>query len=662
MTETSYVIGIDTGGTYTDAAVIDLGQHRILASAKAITTKGDLAIGVIEAMVAATAQVVGFVPSRVRMVSVSTTLATNAVVEGHGGTVGLVLVGFDAAMEVRSGLGKAFPTMPILRLAGGHDHTGAEVSKLDLAPLKPWLSGLAQDVSAYAVVASFAVRNGAHEVALGEALAKATGKPVTLSHHLANALDAPRRAQTAVLNARLISRIADLKKAVEAAMTQQKLLCPLMFVKGDGSLAKADIVAARPIETVLSGPAASLVGAQWLSGLDNFIMSDMGGTTTDVGLLIDGRPQVAEQGAEVGGWRTMVKAIDVKTVGLGGDSEVHLGAGGAIDLGPERALPISLLAARHSELVRMLELDLAETTGGSQLGKFLVLPFGASAGSVATALTLKESEVLAQVSAVPVPLRKVAMGTAAARAVASLRKKGLIQFCALTPSDAAHVMGLQDNWNATAARLATALALRFRDMKVADDAALQKLAGEVWNAAVAKTARVILDQAFGTSLNNALIDAVATAAGQVGYVNVQLSPRMPIVAVGGPVRIYYPEVGKRLCCEVIFTPHCDVANAVGAAAGLVACKVVVQVDGDGNGLFRVTGRGPVLSFTSGAEALEKAIALAENAALAMARAQGTQNAKVKREISKHYLPDAKNENGLLSAVIVAEARGLPHGF
>lgn len=660
MTETSYVIGIDTGGTYTDAVVIDLGLHRILASAKAITTKGDLSVGVIEAMAAATAKVQGFMAARVQMVSVSTTLATNAVVEGHGGAVGLVLVGFDAAMEQRSGLAKAFPTMPILHVAGGHDHNGAEIAKLDIAALGNWLSGVAQSVSAFAVVASFAVRNGAHETALGEALIKATGKPVTLSHHLASALDAPRRAQTAVLNARLVSRIADLKKAVEVAMAQQQLVCALMFVKGDGSLAKAEIVVARPIETVLSGPAASLVGAQWLSGRENFIMSDMGGTTTDVGILMDGRPQVAEQGAEVGGWRTMVKAIDVKTVGLGGDSDVHLGLHGEIELGPERALPIALLAQRFPNLVEMLRADLAETTGGSQLGKFLVLPFGAHSASKVGALTPKEADVLSEVSAVPIPLRKVAIGTAAARAVATLRKKGLVQFCSFTPSDAAHVMGLQNNWNSEAARLAAALLWRFRTMKAADEAALQKLATEVWNAAVEKSVRIILDQAFGVSHNNALTDAVAKGESRVGHVDVRLSPNMPIVAVGGPVRIYYPEVARRLNCEAIFTPHCDVANAVGAAAGLVACKAVVQVDGDGGGLFRVTGQGPVLTFTSGAEAVAGAIQLAETAALAMAQAQGAHNARVKHEISKHFLPDAKDDNGLLSAQVVAEARALPH--
>ena len=121
MTGSSYIIGIDTGGTYTDAVVIDAGNHSLLASAKAITTKGDLSVGVIEAMDLAIGRVPHFQSSAVQMVSVSTTLATNAVVEGHGGAVGLLLAGFDERMLKRSGLEAAFPSMPILRMAGGHD-------------------------------------------------------------------------------------------------------------------------------------------------------------------------------------------------------------------------------------------------------------------------------------------------------------------------------------------------------------------------------------------------------------------------------------------------------------------------------------------------------------------------------------------------------------
>ncbi|MCB2030870.1 MAG: hydantoinase/oxoprolinase family protein, partial [Rhodoferax sp.] len=268
--------------------------------------------------------------------SVSTTLATNAVVEGHGSPVAIVLVGFDDRMVERTGIAQAFPGLPVIRIDGGHDHNGEVVRALDLQALQQALETVGPSVDAFAVASTFAVRNAAHEQAVREHIVAATGKPVTVSSELSSKLDAPRRALTAALNARLIGRVSTLIDAVHRAMAQWQIQCPLMIVKGDGTLALAETVARRPIETVLSGPAASLVGAQWLSGLRSFILSDMGGTTTDLGILQDGRPRVSEQGAEVGGWRTMVRAIDVRTIGLGGDSEIHIGANGRLAVGPQR--------------------------------------------------------------------------------------------------------------------------------------------------------------------------------------------------------------------------------------------------------------------------------------------------------------------------------------
>ena len=117
-------------------------------------------------------------------------------------------------------------------------------------------------------------------------------------------------------------------------MERLDIAAPLMITRGDGTLALAEQVAFRPIETVLSGPAASRVGAASLSGLKDFILADMGGTTTDLGILQNGRPIVSEAGAEIGGWRTMVRAIDVRTVGLGGDSQVGFAVNGAMAIGP----------------------------------------------------------------------------------------------------------------------------------------------------------------------------------------------------------------------------------------------------------------------------------------------------------------------------------------
>jgi N-methylhydantoinase A/oxoprolinase/acetone carboxylase beta subunit len=660
-TSKSIIIGIDTGGTYTDAVVIARDEQRILASAKSITTKGDLAIGVGLAMREAVASLKGQVaPKDISLVSISTTLATNAVVEGHGGAAAIVLIGFDDKMVERTGIAAAFPDMPLIRVKGGHDHNGDEVAKLDVATLRPDLEALKGKVGAVAIASTFAVRNNAHEMAAKDMVNDTLGLPVTLSSELSSALDAPRRALTSVLNARLIGHIARLISAVKRAMQELNIACPLMIMKGDGALTSAEGVLQRPIETILSGPAASLVGAKWLSGLDDFIMSDMGGTTTDVGILEQGRPLVAPHGAEVGGWRTMVKAIDVKTIGLGGDSEIAIGTNGRIDVGPQRTVPLSLLAQRVPETIALLEADLSDNDGASMHGRFVVLPFGKDDRPPPQGLSSREAEVLAQVSEFPIALRKLAVSSAAQRAIAALRRKGLIQLCGFTPSDAAHVLNLQANWKAEAAILGAKLLCRFRTMKLPDDAELKAFCTEVWSATVTKSARIIIDTALGdVKDSHSMLEAICEGRGSIGRAKISIAPAMPIVAVGGPVKVYYDEVARRLNCPVVFAPFCDVANAVGAAAALVAERVAITVDGDGSGLFRVHGAGAVKQFGSGRQALAFAEATAREHAAKSAAERGLASPRIEVEIVKSYMPEARDEDGLLTATVTAEAMGRP---
>lgn len=661
MKQTSYIIGIDTGGTYTDAVVIERDSHRILASAKSITTKGDLAVGVGFAMGEAVAALKGAVAAKdIQLVSISTTLATNAVVEGHGGAAAVVLIGFDDKMVERTGIAAAFPDMPLIRIAGGHDHNGDVAEKLDVVKLREDLLKLKGRVGAVAIAASFAVRNNAHETAARDIVVEMLDLPVTLSSELSSALDAPRRALTSVLNARLVGHIARLIGAVKRAMAGHGISCPLMIMKGDGALASADSVVNRPIETILSGPAASLVGAKWLSGLHDFIMSDMGGTTTDVGILEKGKPLVAPQGAEVGGWRTMVKAIDVKTIGLGGDSEIAIGTNGKIEVGPQRAVPLSLIASRRPEVMVLLEADLADNEGASLHGRFLVLPFGKDDRPPPDGLNAREAEILAMVSDVPLPLRRVAVSTAAHRAIASLRRKGLVQLCGFTPSDAAHVLKLQSNWSSDAAVLGARLMARFRTMKLLEGADLDGFCREVWSAAVTKSARIIIETALGPIPDgNTLLEAVCEGRSGVGRTKVSITPAMPIVAVGGPVRVYYDEVARRLGTNVVFAPFCDVANAVGAASALVVDRVVVSVEGDGVGTFRVYGGGGNEMFGSGRLALSRAVELARELALEQALSCGAFQPTVDLSIEKNLMPEARDDEGLLTASVTAEAIGRP---
>ena len=664
MSHSSYLIGVDTGGTYTDCAIIEARGHKVVARAKAITTKGDLAIGVSEAINQAVAQLpAGLAPQDIGLVSVSTTLATNAVVEGHGSPVAVVLVGFDDRMAERTGIASAFPGLPIIRIAGGHDHNGAPAQPLDLQALQQALDTVSASVDAFAVASTFAVRNAAHEQAVRDHIVAATGKPVTLSSELSSALDAPRRALTAALNARLIARVSTLIDAVQRAMAQLQIECPLMIVKGDGTLALAESVATRPIETVLSGPAASLVGAQWMSGLQSFILSDMGGTTTDLGVLQDGRPRITEQGAEVGGWRTMVRAIDVRTIGLGGDSEIHIGANGRLSVGPQRIVPVALLGARYPQVMALLEADLADVQGGSALhGHFVLLPFGARAGAATIELQPREREMLAQVTEQPQSLRKLARSFGAQRILMALKRKGLVQIGGLTPSDAAHVLGLQHNWSTPAAMMAAQLGCRLRDMKFPTPERTQQFARDIWSETVRLSARAILDTAVGEHLDeNKLVQAVCAGDGMLGLARISVTPSIPVVAVGGPVGVFYGEVGRRLGCQIVFPEHADVANAIGAATGVVAQTVAVHVAGDGSGLFVMHSPAGTRQFTDPAEAIEAAMTRARQAATDAVLAMGAVRPQVRMLIRKQLLPNATSDAGLLEAVVTAEAVGRPNG-
>jgi len=661
VTSQSYMIGVDTGGTYTDAAVIEAAGHKVIASAKALTTKGDLAIGVSEAIMKAIAALPqGLAPGDISLVSVSTTLATNAVVEGHGSPVGVILIGFDAQMAERTGIAKAFPGMPIALIAGGHDHNGDERTKLDLQALERSAAEFDAKVDAFAVAGAFAVRNPAHETAAREAITRQTGKPVTISSELSSALDAPRRALTAALNARLISRISRLIEAVNRAMKQLGIACPLMIVKGDGTLALAETVALRPIETVMSGPAASLVGARWLSGLDSFIMSDMGGTTTDLGVVVEGRLQIADEGAEIGGWRTMVKAADVRTVGLGGDSEVQIGMNGSLTVGPGRIVPLALIGSRFPETIDLLAADLADTEGGSMHGKFVLRPFGSGPKEDSVELSPREREIMEMVSDRPRSIRKIAVSSGAQRSLAGLRRKGLVQLCGFTPSDAAHVLDMQDNWSKAAAVLGAQLCARFRDMKAASPERARDFAQDVWNETVRLSARAVIGSALGGARQEAdLVNAVCRGEPRIGFARIGISPEFPVVAVGGPVKIYYGEVGRRLACEVAFPEFCAVANAVGAATGVIARTIAISIEGDGNGVFRAHGPNGVEQFTAGAAALEWASKIAADSASEAVRAMGATAIEVRLDVRKHLLPDAVDDNGLLEAVVTAEAIGRP---
>jgi N-methylhydantoinase A/oxoprolinase/acetone carboxylase beta subunit len=262
----------------------------------------------------------------------------------------------------------------------------------------------------------------------------------------------------------------------------------------------------------------------------------------------------------------------------------------------------------------------------------------------------------------PKPYGKLAISTGAARVLAGLARKGLVQTACFTPSDAAHVLGLQANWNREAAVLGARLLYRAQAMRNPDLAGAEAISGEVWRETVRLSAHAVLAAALDQPLTRTdkpdpLLDAIADGRGRIGLVKLAAVPQTPVVAVGGPAKVFYDEVAKRLACEVVYPGHFDVANAVGAATGAVVGRAVAEVSGDGSGLFLVYTGGSVSRFTSGSRALAQAEETVRAQALAQARAMGAGHIDVTVQRHVTMLPDSVNDDGVSHARIEAEAIG-----
>lgn len=322
------VLGIDTGGTYTDGVIVERETGRVLQTAKALTTQDELTVGMENCMRA--------LPfdqwEQIGMVGLSTTLATNAIVEKKGCRVGLLLLGARPKGSL--------PAEECIELGARVDIRGGVRERLDETELHAALLHLRGRCDAVAVSGYASVRNPEQEKQAACAAETLLGVPVVCGHELTGKLGFYERTVTAVLNARLIPVIQKLITTVHWVMNRFAINAPVMIVRGDGSLMRADYAMERPVETVLSGPAASVIGARFLSGRQDCAVVDMGGTTTDVACLRGGVCEISDEGAILAGWKTRVRALQICTFGLGGDSRIAVDADGTVKIGPERIVPL----------------------------------------------------------------------------------------------------------------------------------------------------------------------------------------------------------------------------------------------------------------------------------------------------------------------------------
>ncbi len=666
----TYFLGIDTGGTFTDAVLIDANK-RIAASAKSLTTRFDLALGIAASLDKLPADLLALVG----LVSLSTTLTTNSVVEGKGSPICVLLAGYDAQQVKASGLLELLGKEAVVSLPGGHDAGGAPVQELDGVMSREAILRHAPRVSAFAISATFGVRNPEHEIKLRALVEELCDKPVTCGHELASSLGAPRRAMTVALNARMISHVKALIDSVQRSLHARNIDAPLMMVKGDGTLISIASALRRPVGTVLSGPAASVLGACALSGLQNAIVADMGGTTTDIAVVRNGMPELGFDGAMIGHWRPMVEAVKVYAIGLGGDSEVRFQGGDGLAIGPRRVVPLSLLAHEHPYVLGVLERQQHETPHASQL-RFAARLHADEA--MLALLPQDEVDAWDRLARGPVDVERANIeDRVLSKALARLERKGLVIYSGFTPSDAAHVLGLSSHWNADAAIFGARIwARQMRHLyglgtwvmgdalapsrQVVDkmiDTICQKLieaglndANQMNEGSAGKMASLLTQMALHHR---------STETSRTAVFNLQFASGVPLVAVGAPASSYYPKVAQSLGVQLLMPPHANVANAVGAVLGKVSQRVHITVSQPVKGVFRVFTQAGPRDFEALAPAISLAQQLAGEEATTRALQAGAASTEIVFSQSDNQVDNDIDGRLFFEARVTATASGPP---
>ena len=590
-------LGIDAGGTYTDVVIHDFERGQVLQKAKALTTKWDFSVGIDNAL----DQLDGDLLRRVELASISTTLATNAIVEGRGQKVGLVLM---------PPYGRFWPQdidhRPLAVVDGKMEIDGRELAPIDPEQVRRVVEDMVQreQVGALAVVGYASHINPDHELAIAAIARDEFGLSVTCGQDVSEGASYIVRATTAILNARIIPAIESLMDQVRASLARRSIGAPIMVVRSDGSLMNVKTARQRPIETILSGPAASVAGAMFLAKTADAVVVDIGGTTTDIGTIIDGVVRTCPDGATVGGHRTHVRALDIRTRGLGGDSLITW-ARRRLKIGPRRVAPMAWLFAQHATAEKALawvERHLDEFDRSSHgmdvlalNGRRRDLPLSDGERRIVDILTERPmclQELAKRVGDTVVweflPLERLEEGH-------------LVQRCGLTPTDLLHVTGQVNLWDASASRRAADVFARLSGADVEEFA--RTVLEQATRDLVAELVRKQLDEqgipgdeldeskASRAILNNFL------AGGNDSY-QVQVRLKRPLVGIGAPVHFFLPQAAKMLGTEAIIPPNADVANAIGAITSSVCVRRQVTISPTDGGGYAIEGLSDAPKFGS----------------------------------------------------------------
>jgi N-methylhydantoinase A/acetone carboxylase, beta subunit len=553
-----YGLGIDAGGTYTDAVIVRGSDGMIVDAKKSFTTYPYIEQAIKNVLDELDQNYL----KDVNLVSVSTTLSTNALLENTGKPVGLILVGEQPK-------DKNYPAESVVFVSGGHDTNGEEEYPLDTEAVKNYVERSKEWVSAYAVSAYFGTRNPEHELKVKNIIHTMIDLPVVCGHELSQELGVYERAVTSVLNAQLIPVTYQFVNAVVSDIKKRGINARILMLKCDGSVYNIEDALEKPIETIFSGPAASILGASYLSQVDTCAVIDVGGTSTDVAAIKDGIPQISSEGCIVGGWMTRVKAMKMETSALGGDSHVWVNDK-RVHIGPRRVIPLCVAANLYPDFLYRLKHNKMilrkDTNENYQQTKFVVRTEYEAKG-----LKEKEKDILRLIGDEPVPVSEITNMTDAKemmlvnKTLDSLINKKLIQAIGFTPTDVLHVLGEYEQWNKEASETGAFYLAKYANM------GKYEFCRHVKDLFTLNMAHDLLSFLIPTIPTNAIDEVLS------GNYPARFKTDIPVVLLGGPVPAYVDDLKSLIDADVQVPQFARVGNAVGALVGKSVKRVEIMI-------------------------------------------------------------------------------------
>ena len=665
-------IGIDTGGTYTDAVIYDFGSGKLLGKAKALTTKEDLSLGITEALDALPQELL----KSAEIISLSTTLATNACVEDRGGNAGLIFFGGDKRVIDKYGWEYGLPSAKDIYIQESYTKFSGAIERepdweLFGAALEEGLGGL----EGAGIIEMNAMRNSAVvEKKAKKLFLEKIDIPVVCGHELTSELNCLQRGASALLNARLFPVIGEFISAIEKAVKKRGIDATMVIVRSDGSLMSEALAHTRPVETLLCGPAASVIGSASLTGGKNSVVVDMGGTTTDIALVTDGQPRRVTGGAAVGKWKTFVSGLYIKTLGLGGDTAIHYDGRGAF-LEDYRVVPLCVAAEKNPVIIENLKRLLKS---GKKHTKYLhehyLLVKDISKNPKYTedeknfCAILKNGPMLIREAADSVPGKDIYTFDAA-----RLIKDGAVQVCGLTPTDIMHIKGDFQGFAAEASFSGAEFVAR--NLNITVEELSDRVYDEVKRRLYVSIVKALLENEDGYYMKNGVSKEgerfinesyeMAKNGGGNELVSMLFNTGFTITGVGAPIHVFLPDVAALLGTTAVMPEHYEVANAIGAIVGNVVAVNRVEIkpnvgDEEVTG-YTVYGNARTKTFKNLEEAEEFAISEAKNGAYEEAVRRGAGGEiTITCELDKHEA-EAKDAVVYLYTYATGMAVGTPGG-